>query len=435
MWGGHTVFSRIRLVSTYLFLLGWAGILRPLGWLAPTSITLLLGLVLCLFFRATLAWSWRETAQVRGFLSQGYTWTSSNNFFGHSETGSPNFTELGANLRIEASRWLDLAAQGIYRHAGKVENRVQLDFALADLTVLTEEHYAFHLRGGRVKNPFGLYNETRDVAFTRPSILLPQGIYFDRSRSLFLSSDGGQIFIENYAPWGDLSLAINIGMPRNQNDEIEASIFGFNAPGRLQANRPMYLGQLRYEYNAGELIFALSYADAELEYNAGSGDLVALLLAETQFKTGTIHSRPLVFSAQYNGERISLTGEYMIQFNEVQNFSADFDRSLTSESWYIQGQYRIHDRLQAIARYDAHFVDRTNRNGKNLGLEPFRPRHAAFAKDWMVGLRWEITPSWMVSTEYHNITGTAWLPFKDNPNPNKNRENWHMVLGLIAFRF
>lgn len=125
----------------------------------------------------------------------------------------------------------------------------------------------------------------------------------------------------------------------------------------------------------------------------------------------------------------------MIQFNAVENFGSGFDRSLTSESWYIQGQYRVHDQLQAVVRYDVFYLDRSDRNGKNLGLEPIRPRHAAFAKDWMVGIRWDITPYWMISAEYHGINGTAWLPFKDNPNPNKNRANWDMVLGLIAFRF
>lgn len=390
--------------------------------------------LLLLFPQLSSARSWQEITQFHGFLSQGYTWTSSNNFFGHSETGSPNFTELGANLRVAASPWLSLTAQGLYRHAGKVENQVQLDFALADLTVLTKKDYVLHLRGGRAKNPFGLYNETRDVSFTRPSILLPQGIYFDRSRSLFLSSDGGQVFLESYANWGNLSLTVNFGIPRNQNNEIEASIFGFNAPGQLQANRLMYLGQLRYEYNAGRLILAISYADAALEYNAGRHDPV-LLLTESPFKTGVLHSRPLVFSAQYNGERFSLTGEYMIQFNRADNFSAGFDRDLSSESWYIQSQYRVHDQLQAVARYDVFFLDRTDRDGNKLGLEPFRPRHAAFAKDWMVGLRWNITPNWMISAEYHGINGTAWLPFQDNPDPNKNRKEWSMVLGLIAFRF
>lgn len=430
------MFSHIYLAAIRRFPFpGWARILRSLCQVLPNAITLLPGLALCLFLpQPSFARSWQETVRIHGFLAQGYTWTSSNNFFGHSETGSPNFTELGTNLRIEATPWLNFTAQGLYRHAGKVENRVQLDFALANLTVLTKKHYALHLRGGRVKNPFGLYNETRDVAFTRPSILLPQGIYLDRSRSLFLSSDGGQVFFENHARWGDLSLAFNVGIPRNQNDEIEASIFGFNAPGRLQANRPMYLGQLRYEYNTGEIIVALSYADAELEYNTGRNDPV-VLLAENSFKTGVISSRPLLFSAQYNGDRIFLTGEYMIQFNSVENFGSGFDRSLTSESWYIQGQYRIHDQLQAVIRYDVFHLDRSNRNGKNLGLEPIRPRHTAFAKDWMVGIRWDITPNWMIRVEYHGINGTAWLPFKDNPNPNKNRANWDMLLGLIAFRF
>ncbi len=394
-----------------------------------------LALALCLLPKTLLAWSLQDNVQIHGFLSQGYTWTSSNNFFGHSETGSPNFTEIGANLRIEANRWLSLAAQGIYRHAGKVENRIQLDFGLADLAVLESERQAFHLRGGRIKNPFGLYNETRDVAFTRPSILLPQGIYYDRSRSLFLSSDGGQVFLANHAGWGELSLAVNLGIPRNLNEEIEAAIFGFNAPGRWQANRPMYLGQLRYEYNAGQWILALSYADAELEYNAGSNDPVALLLAESPFETGISRSRPLLFSAQYNGEKLSLTGEYLLQFNKLSHFAPGFNRDLTSEGWYVQGQYRILDQLQAIARYEAFFLDRTDRDGSKLGLEPFRPRHAAFAKDWMVGLRLEITPNWMLSAEYHHVNGTAWLPFKDNPEPNKNRKEWSMVLGLLAFRF
>ncbi|GAB6067637.1 hypothetical protein JCM13664_09550 [Methylothermus subterraneus] len=392
------------------------------------------GLASSLFLKPAFAWSWREATQCHGFLAQGYTWTSSNNFYGHSETGSPNFTELGANLRIEATPYLNFSAQGIYRHAGKVENRLQLDFALADLAVLSQENYALHLRAGRVKNPFGLYNETRDVAFTRPSILLPQGIYFDRTRALFLSSDGGQMAVGHYAHWGDLTLAINVGMPRHPDGEVAASIFGFNTPGRIQANRPMYLVQLRYEYNAGEWIFALSYADAELEYNTGTDDPV-VLLAETPFQTGVIRSRPVLFSAQYNAEKFSVTGEYLIQFNETKHFGSGFNRSLASESGYVQGQYRILDRLQAIVRYDVYFLDRTDRSGKNLGLEPFRPRHAAFAKDWMVGLRWEITPNWMVSTEYHNVNGTGWLPFKDNQDPNKNRKEWGMVLGLIAFRF
>ncbi len=380
-------------------------------------------------------WQWREKLTFHGFLSQGFSWTSDNNFFGHSEDGSFNYSEIGLNGRLTATSWLSVAAQGIYRHAGNVENKVQLDYALADFLLYTGRHFNLHLRGGRIKNPYGLYNETRDVAFTRPSIILPQGIYFNRSRALYLSSDGGQFFaIYDNGPH-EWSFTFNAGLPRRDFAELEFSIFGFNPPGKLEPNRPMYLGQIRYEYDAGKVIFALGYGDIELEYNATANDPVTVMLSEAPFKSGTFHTRPLIFSLQFNGESFTLTGEYLIQFNKASNFGPGLNRSLTSESWYVQGQYRILSSLQILLRYDAYFLDRSHRNGKDLDMIPIRPRHATFAKDWTAGLRWDITPRWMAAIEYHNVNGTAWLPFKDNQNPLKTERRWNMVLGLISFRF
>ncbi len=380
-------------------------------------------------------WKWREKILFHGFLSQGFSWTSDNNFFGHSEDGSFNFTEIGVNGRLMATSWLSVAAQGIYRHAGNVENKVQLDYALADFLLYEDRRFSLHLRGGRIKNPYGLYNETRDVAFTRPSIILPQGIYFNRSRSLYLSSDGGQFFLGYNHGLHELSFTFNAGLPRRDFAELEFSIFGFTPPGGLEPNRPMYLGQIRYEYDAGKVIFALGYGDIELEYNATANDPVAVMLSERPFRSGTFRTRPLIVSLQFNGESFSLTGEYLLQFNKASHFGPGLNRSLTSESWYVQGQYRILPSLQLLLRYDAYFLDRSDRDGDDLDLIPIRPRHSAFAKDWTAGLRWDITPRWMAAIEYHNVDGTAWLPFKDNRNPLKTERRWNMVLGLISFRF
>ncbi len=380
-------------------------------------------------------WRWKDRIIFHGFLSQGFSWTSDNNFFGHSEDGSFNFTEIGLNSRLTATKWLSIAAQGIYRHAGNVENKVQLDYALADILVYHNEHMDVRIRGGRIKNPYGLYNETRDVAFTRPSIILPQGIYFNRSRSLYLSLDGGQIFARYNHDLHELNFSFNAGLPRNNFAEVESSIFGFNPPGNMQANRPMYLGQIRYEYDAGKFIFAVGYGDIEVEYNAATNDPVTFLVTESPFKTGTIRSRPLIFSIQYNTEALSLTGEYLIQFNKPSNFGPGLSQSLTSESWYVQGQYRLSPYLQLMVRYDAFFLDRSDRDGDDLNLIPIRPRHSTFAKDWTAGIRWDITPHWMTAIEYHNVDGTAWLPFKDNQNPLKTERRWSMVLGIISFRF
>lgn len=380
-------------------------------------------------------WKWQEKVTFHGFLSQGFSWTSTNNFFGHSEDGSFNFTEIGLNSRLTATPWLSFAAQGLYRHAGNVENRVQLDYGLADFLVYNDYHVNVHLRGGRIKNPYGLYNETRDVAFTRPSIILPQGIYFNRSRALYLSSDGGQLFASYSSGLHELSFSFNAGLPRRDSAELEPSIFGFNPPGEVEPNRPMYLSQIRYEYDAGKFIFAISYGDIEIEYNSAANDPVVVFLSETPFKTGKFRSYPLLFSLQFNSQSFSLTGEYLLQFNKASHFGPGLDRSLTSESWYIQGQYRILPSLQLMVRYDAYFLDRSDRDGDDLNLIPLRPGRSTFAKDWTVGLRWDMTTRWMAAIEYHNVNGTAWLPFRDNQNPLKTERRWNMVLGLISFRF
>lgn len=62
--------------------------------------------------------------------------------------------------------------------------------------MLLGEHGKLGVRLGRVKNPFALYNETRDVIWTRPGVLLPQSIYFDALalRQPEISSDGGILY-------------------------------------------------------------------------------------------------------------------------------------------------------------------------------------------------------------------------------------------------
>ncbi|WP_394389179.1 hypothetical protein [Shewanella woodyi] len=46
------------------------------------------------------------------------------------------------------------------------------------------------LRGGLFKNEAGFYSSTRDVPFTRPSIMLPQSIYSDYFRDAQLHIEG-----------------------------------------------------------------------------------------------------------------------------------------------------------------------------------------------------------------------------------------------------
>ncbi|MGH8472472.1 MAG: hypothetical protein ACREVJ_08490, partial [Gammaproteobacteria bacterium] len=119
--------------------------------------------------------------QAHGFLSQGYTYTSANDFFGNSQgAGSLEFHELGMNVLGHPFPNLLFAVQGIYRDtAGSDEEDFRLDYANLDYSLPIGESLTLGVRAGRVKNPFGLYSEARDAIWTRPSVLLPQSIYFD----------------------------------------------------------------------------------------------------------------------------------------------------------------------------------------------------------------------------------------------------------------
>ncbi len=370
---------------------------------------------------------WQEDLQIHGFLSQGFFHTSDNNVYGPSDDSlSSGLTEIGLNFSYQPVEYFSIAAQGLFRRAGEVDSgSVRLDYGLADLALYQNSTSRIGIRGGRIKLPWGLYNETRDVAFTTPSIILPHGIYFDRSRSLLLSADGGAVYAQHSTDYGDFTFKFNYGLLLNDNKELQSAILTEAALGELKSE-PSFMTQLAYEINGGEFIFAVSYADLELNYKPTSSDWLS---------DGNLHFRPVLFSAQYNGEKFSLTGEYSLQYNKFINFVENYsDIRLTAESWYIQAGYRIIPQVQAILRYDVRYTNIDDRNGDRQVARGL-PNHIAFNKDWMFGLRWDINSHWMIRGEYHRINGTTWLTRADNPDLQQTKQHWDLFAFQFSFRF
>jgi len=392
-------------------------------------------IVLACYSSAGIAESWAlpDDIQFHGFLTQGLFHNSDNNIFGPSDDGlSLGLTEVGLNVNYQPMDLLRFAAQGLYRRAGEVDKgSARLDYGLVDLTLLNYDSGTVGLRGGRIKLPFGLYNETRDVSFTHSTILLPQGIYFDRSRSLLLAADGGSFYVEQRTDFGDFNFKFNVGMLSNDLNEIKTIVLASgNAHGQFET-KPAIVTQLKYELNGGEYVFAVSYMDLEFNYTPVSGD--RSFLGQTLSKS-TTNIQPLLFSAQYNGENLNLTGEYSYRWNNFGNFAQYGGGKFVTESWYLEGSYRILPQLQATVRYDTITINKDDPNGNdaaNLGF----PKHVAFAQDWVFGLRWDITPSWMLRTDYTLVHGTAWLPWADNPDPFKAKQDWDIYGLQMSFKF
>ena len=370
-----------------------------------------------------------EGFQVHAFAAINPLDTTSNSFFGGGDGHiSTEFWELGINGSWRPRNDLLLAGQLTSRSAGGSDDgSFRVDYGLLDFSPVNTPATRAGIRLGRVLNPLGFHNETRDVAFTRTSILLPQSIYFDRTRDLALSSDGLQFYADRRLGIGDVIFQVNIGLPRAGDDSTERALLGDDFPGDLDGE-PSVLGRVILERDGGRWRFGVSGGSVRIDYDpAGPSD---------PLPDGDIDFRPLIFSAQYNAEQFSLTTEFGPRRFETSGFGGP-SNSTTGESIYVEGLYRFSPEWEAFLRYDVLYSDRDDRSGKRFAAQDprGRPDHSRFAKDLTAGVTWRISQSVLLRAEYHYVDGTAWLPLADNPNPANTDRHWSIFALQAAFRY
>lgn len=372
---------------------------------------------------------WTRDAQIHGFLSQGFVDTTSNNFYGSSEGGSFDFRELGLNLSYKPTPSVLLSGQLLSRRAGEMyDGSPTVDFALVDWTFASDTDSSWGLMLGRIKNPLGLYNDTRDVAFTRPGIFLPQQVYFDRVRNLLHSSDGMRVYARRYTDYGTWD--INAGIGQGMLDEnVEFAFLNRDFGGELESDGLSYVGRIGFETPDGVWRLALSGARVDLDFRRDAGDPIG---------DGDISIRYWIASAQYNAERWSLTAEYMEEPFEYAGFGTPIDDAgSTVQGYYLQGTYLLRNDLELLLRYGEGFNDKDDRDGRDSAAlyGGQVPAHRFFHKDWTVGLRWDVTPDFMLRAEYQWNSGTWSLSPRENTDPRDTAKNWEMFSLLGAYRF
>ncbi|MDF2181029.1 hypothetical protein [Neptuniibacter sp. CAU 1671] len=388
---------------------------------------------LCLVVLGPLGLSGHAAAHdhfsINGFITQGYFLSDHNNVSGDSEDGSFDFRELGLNGSWRpAQNWL-LSAQLMSRRMGKVnDGNIRVDFAQADYRFSDLTSGYFGVRAGRVKNPYGLYNETRDVAFTRPSAVLPTSIYLENTRNILLSSDGVMLYGSYGMEKGSIDSELLAGF-LIVDTELEQGLMGFNAPGRLD-DSPATFWRVMYRSFDQSLQYGLTLVHAKIRYDAVGG-------ADIFPADGEITVDQLLLSYQYSWNRWTFTSEYLFMESELSGFGGVYADRKPNQGDAIYGQleYRLSPTVSTFLRRELSYSNKHDRNGKTAaalsGAEPDRFYH----RDWTLGIGWTPRQDWLLRAEIHKLKGTSALSPLENPDRSAVEPDWHLFILQATYRF
>lgn len=391
----------------------------------------LLGAVLP-FTGPAFAFDLADNVQAHGFVSQALSRSSDNKVGGDSDSGvATDLRELGANLSWRMTPdWL-VSGQVLARWAGNSDDGdLRLDYGQVDRTLIGDADTSLGIRLGKIKNPYGFYNSTRDVAHTRPGIIMPQSIYLDRVRNFFLATPGIALYGDHAGERLDLAWNLAAIRPDGDDPDLESLLLGRQWPGTIEGKNS-WLGQVMAGVDGGRWRLGLSFGEVNMQFESTNTALIG---------SGESRLRPLALSLERNFEDFSFTAEYAEIRNQGQGYGSGPGVNLlndtnTNMAWYVQGTWRPATNWRVYVRRDEIYLDKNDKDGKkgSANTGSTIPAPAFFAKDWTLGVRHDIG-AWLLAAEWHHVKGTVWLSPLDLPLASQ-KEDWDLLLLQAAWRF
>jgi hypothetical protein len=342
--------------------------------------------------------------QIHGFATQGFLYTTQNNIFTtESSNGSPAWTEAVVNVTAQPESKLRIGFQGRYFLLGNFGNAVTLDGASADYKV----NDRFGMRFGKVKTPWGLFNEVQDIDPTYVWTLLPQGIYPLDDRTAYLTHYGGIIYGTldvheagklEYRAWGGEGI-----YPGNDGYYVSEAEAGYSLPNDIHG--ALYGGALHWKTPLrGLMIGASDLTDetwsAVQAFNSGTA-------TQTGSYTLPANSQPNYF-AKYEKNKTMVAFEYERGWgNETNAFPDTPPLALRNDdrSLYAMATYKL------TAKFTAGIYDSQNSDHQApLGS-------GRYSRDWAFSGRYDFNQFLYAKAEQHIVDGTG-LGYDTTLNPN-----------------
>lgn len=359
------------------------------------------------------AWSTHASAQeslgsgladieIHGFVSQGFIYSTRNQFLAESEAGSFEFAEVGLNFTKQLTDDFRFGAQLFTRDLGPVGNyKASLDWFHIDYRPFNW----LGVRAGRFKLPFGLYNETRDIDAARAPILLPQSNYAEDSRENLSAPTGvelygfqpigwlgavdyrayiGTSYFEPAIPspdtvtsiptiagvrgtwftpidglsalfsWARLRLELdaNLAFTQEQVEALKAAaVLSPEYSGVLALKLPATVWTASLEYTAHDLLLAAELSRSRLDYETNEPGLDALLFMATMGPPYPRHDMNYYVMASYRMTDWFTPGAYYSSLRKFEDLPRERHRYREDLAFFVRYDLNAHWLLKLEGHY------------------------------------------------------------------------------------
>jgi hypothetical protein len=352
--------------------------------------------------------------EIHGFLSQGFILSSKNEYLAKSKGGSFEFSEAALNFTKPLTDELRVGFQLFAHDLGPIGNyRPQLDWYYLDYRAW--DWLGF--RAGRLKVPFGLYNEYNDIDVARVPILLPQSIYQVDHREFLFAQAGAELY-------GDLRLGPAGSLEYRAYGGTLSSDLPLPPPTGItpsEVNVPyLYGGRLLWATPLDGLRAGMSGQAVRFDARYDFDPLLRALFEQaTLLPPGLTYPIPIKFrvtrwiaSLEYVAHDLELAAEYSRWTGE---FYSDapvlFPPHTVNERYYAMASYQVTPWFSPGVYYSRYFINIDDRDG-----------HDKYQHDLSATLRIDLNAHWLFKLEGHLMSGVAALDNRDLNGLNRGVE-------------
>jgi hypothetical protein len=388
--------------------------------IAPSSLLSRRGLVALLAFIPALASAAvtleNSRVQVGGFFSQGYLYSSNNNYPTANKGGTWDFREMAANVSTTFGSRLRVGGQVFAQRLGALgDDKVKLDWAVADYNFSS----LLGVRVGRVKYPKGLYGEALDLDVVRPFVFLPGAVYSPILRDFSASFDGAMIYGSVNVGRGSIDYKVFHGDIPMQREQGVAEFYNnagvYTAAGASQlAMDRVQGGQVMWNTPISGLKTGLSYS----AFTNLSTDGPFIAAPALNVHSNIDRFSWFTVSTEYSRGNWTFASEWQRTGGDLSMKTPVAPAALSRvgwDGWYISAARRINDRFEIGSYY-----------GNLKSRYPSATSTKALRRqlDYALSLRVDVSEHVLFKIEGHYIDGT-YQTFNTTriPNPSATRKD------------